>query len=103
MTMVEQVARAVRPDFDELYRDKGHYRADNHGLGGERKSDFGINGPFQSDILEDARAAIQAMMEPDAKMLAAMIEVLAGEFMDKGFVEKAYRAALQAALDEKPL
>lgn len=102
MTMVERVARAMRPDFDELYRDKAHYRADNHGQGAERKSDFGINGPFQADILEDASAAIQAMMEPTLDMVkAAQREEVGQPPPLQAPTTRIWRAMLQAALDEE--
>jgi len=69
-TMVERVARAIAQglgdDFDHAFTGKSEWISERGEKGGRLRD---VNEPMQSDYLEAARAAIEAMSEPTEAMV----------------------------------
>jgi len=69
--MIEKVARAIADglgdNFDHAFANKSEWNAERGNKGGR---DRDINEPMQPDYIDAALAAIEAMREPDAKIIA---------------------------------
>lgn len=110
--MVERVARLIAgqlgDDFDDAFKNKGQW-TDERGFSGNRFRD--VNEPFQSDYLDAARAAIEAMHpvledEPVAPIwrngitnTVGIIDEVRRRFVGRRWTGKTY-AEFDDALDE---
>lgn len=100
MDMVERVARAIAAengdDFAALPDSKADWIAAGGSFGGRFRD---INEPRKSDYLEMARAAIEAMREPNEAMLEAGEKIVDPH---DASVERGYAAMIDAALAPSP-
>ena len=98
---IERVARAIAdnigPPFDKLHKDKRHWLQERGMFEGEHRD---VNGPFQGDCIEAAKAALSALLEPDE----AMVETAAREYEDVRIDEVSaawvFTAMIKAAMGE---
>jgi hypothetical protein len=103
---IEATARAIAghltPGWDKIHADKTHWRATHGMLEGIYRD---VNGPFQDDCREAARAAIRAYLGAlveDEGAVEAVAEII-GDDMDASdrhceFHYKAARAVLRTLL-----
>lgn len=104
-TMVERVALAIAQglgdDFDHAFTGKAEWISERGEKGGRFRD---CNEPMQPDYLDSARAAIEAMREPDFLMKMAGASAITVEIMEAkanydGACD-AWQAMITAALGE---
>lgn len=92
--VAKQIARANGDEFANAFTSKARWVA-KRGMSGGRYRD--VNEPYQHDYIDMARAAIQALLEPDEGML---IEGATQASTTLGVTRKGYQAMLNAALED---
>ena len=90
--MIETVARAIArangDEFANAFKDKSRWIA-KRGMSGGRFRD--VNEPFQSDYLDMAKAALNAIRSPSDEMITAMHDGAMGGFgEDMGEAQRQY-------------
>lgn len=80
MSMIEKMARAIAdnigPPFDKLHKNKQQWKQYGGRFEGEPRD---VNGPFQDDCIEAAKAVLTELEEPSDVMVRAAA-ILPGAF-----------------------
>lgn len=94
--VAKQIARANGDEFANAFTNKSRWVA-KRGMSGGRYRD--VNEPYQHDYIDMARAAIQALLEPNASMLDAWASAV--PYWGEEAIRKGHQAMLKPLLGDE--